>query len=358
MVSRSKVLAVLIPAVVMLLVIAAGSSVMARPGLWCPAATPCVATTAVKAEVGEEGWLGVEVQELTPELREVMGIEEGTEGVLVAGVTRNSPADKAGIMKGDVITFINSMAVKGTSELVNDVGKKKPGEIVTVVLTRDGRQKSLKVTLGRRQKTGEEETIFQTPKPRAPEKESPPEIERPPEGMPREESFPGLERLKLQFDRGRLGVDVVDLNSDLGSYFGTRKGVLVTQVLDGTAAEEAGIRAGDVIVAVDGKPVSNREELVKLLSDKEVGDKVRLSLLRKGKEMKLSATLEEGPFTAWFEGMRRKGSSVQGRYITPRVEQFKGNAELQRSMDELSRQVDKLREEIDRLKEDLKSKRK
>jgi hypothetical protein len=54
------------------LAMTAGSSVMARPGLWCSLATPCVAKSVEKAEPSERGWLGVEIQDLTPELREVL----------------------------------------------------------------------------------------------------------------------------------------------------------------------------------------------------------------------------------------------------------------------------------------------
>lgn len=358
MLSRSKVLAVLVPVAIVALVIAAGSSVMARPGLWCSLATPCAAKTMEKVASDQKGWLGVEIQELTPELREVMGIDEETEGVLVAGVTKNSPAEKAGIAKGDVIETLNSKAVEGTTELVNNVSRRKPGEVLTIVLMRDGRERTVRVTLGRRPRTTEEEFTILPPKPRGPGKEAVPEPETPEQRPPRSEFLPPLEHLRLEFDRGRLGVNVVDLNADLGGHFGTRKGVLVTDVVEGSAAEEAGIKAGDIIIAVDGKSVESREELVRVLGNRREGDKVELALLRKGKEMKLSATLEEGPFMAWVEGMRKKGSSIPQRYITPRVEEFKGNAELRRRMDELSRQMEELQKKLDKLSKDMGSEKK
>jgi serine protease Do len=357
MVLRSKALAVLILVAIVALGIAAGSSVMARPGLWCSLATPCVAKSVEKVEPSEKGWLGVEIQDLTPELREVLVLGEDAQGVLVAGVNEGSPAEGAGIGKGDVIVALDTKDIEDASGLVRMVSKRKPGETVTIAILRDGQKKAIKVTLGRRPKGAEEDFTIRLPKSKLPEEREGRDVEIPDIGLPNLESVAPLEHFKLEVDRGRLGVNVVDLNPDLGSYFRTTKGALVTEVLKDTAAEEAGIKAGDIIVKADGKPVENREELIRILSKREVGDKVELVVLRKGKEMKLSATLEEGPFMAWVQGMKKKGSSIPNRYITPRVERFKGNTELRRRLDDLSREMDALREKLDNLSEDLKAKK-
>ncbi|MCX5801193.1 MAG: PDZ domain-containing protein [Candidatus Eisenbacteria bacterium] len=323
MVLHSRALTVLVLVAVVALVIAAGSSVMARPVTRCSFATPCVAKSVEKVDSTPKGWLGVEIQDLTPELREVLELDEETEGVLVAGVSEGGPAEKAGIGKGDVIMSLDAKVVDGTPKLVAMVSKRKPGETVTVVLLRDGRKKTVKVTLG-------SEHL---------------------------ESLPSVEHLKFELNRGRLGVNVVDLNPDLGGYFGAAKGVLVTEVLEGTAAEDAGIKAGDIIISADGKRVESREGLLRILGKREVGDKVELVVLRKGRETKLGATLEEGSFMAWVRGVRKKGSSIPERYITPRVEKFKGNVELRRRLDDLSRQMEELRKKLDELNEDLKTQR-
>jgi serine protease Do len=357
MVLRSKALAVLVLVAVVALAIAAGSSVMARPGLWCSLATPCVAKSVEKVEPSENGWLGVEIQELTPELREVLELGEDTRGVLVAAVSEGSPADKAGIGKGDVIVALDTKDVEDTSGLVRLVSKRKPGDVVTIRILREGQKKAIKVTLGRQPKGAEEEFAIRLPKSKLPEEREGRDLEIPDNELPNLESLPPLEHFKLEVNRGRLGVNVVDLNPELGSYFGATKGALVTEVMKDTAAEEAGIKAGDVIVKADGKPVGNREELIRVLSKREVGDKVELVVLRKGKEMKLSATLEEGPFMAWVQGMKKKGSSIPNRYITPGVERFKGNTEVRRRIDDLSREMDALREKLDKLNEDLKGKK-
>jgi len=355
MVLRSKVLAMLVLVAIVALAMAAGSSVMARPGLWCSLATPCVAKSVEKAEPSERGWLGVEIQDLTPELREVLQLGEDTQGVLVAAVNEGSPADKAGVGKGDVIVTLDAKDVGDTSGLVGMLSKRNPGEIVRVGILRDGQKKAIKVTLGRRPKGAEENFTIRLPESRLPEEREGRDVEIPEIELPNLESLPLLEHFKLEVNRGRLGVNVVDLNPDLGGYFGTTKGALVTEVLKDTAAEEAGIKAGDIIVKADGKPVENRENLIRILSKREVGDKVGFLVLRKGKEIKLSATLEEGPFMAWVQGMKKKGSSIPNRYITPRVERFKGSAELRRRLDDLSREMDELREKLDKLNEDSKA---
>jgi serine protease Do len=355
MVLRSKALAVLILVAAVALVMSAGSNAMARSGLCCSLATPCVARSVEKVEASQKGWLGVEIQDLTPELREVMGLDEETEGVLVAKVNGGSPADKAGIAKGDVIIAVDANDVGDTSGLVGMVSKRKPGEVVRIEVIRDGEKKAIKVTLGRRSKEAEEDVVIRVPKSGTREEREGRDLEIPELELPNMESIPPLESFKLELNRGRLGVNVVDLNPDLAGYFATTKGALVTEVLKDTAAEEAGIKAGDVIVKADGKPVENREGLTRILSKREVGDKVELVVLRKGKEMKLSATLEEGPFMAWVQGMKKKGSSIPHRYITPRVESLKGTAELRRRMDDLSRQMEELRQKLSKLSEDLKA---
>ena len=319
--------------------------------------TPCAAQSMQKVETAPKGWLGVEVQDLTPELLEVLELDEDTEGVLVAGVVEGGPAEKAGILKGDVIVSLNAKPIEDASGLVASVGKAKPGETVTVALLRDGEKKTVRATLAKKPASVREDFENRVPEPKTPETTETPEIEVPEAAFPNLESLPSLEHFRLELNRGRLGVSIIDLNADLGSYFGSTKGALVTEVLKGTAAEEAGIKAGDVIVRADGKPVESKEDLIKILSKREVGEKVEIVVLRKGKDVKLSATLEEGPFVAMLRGIKKKGSSLPERYITPGVNRLRGNVELQRRLDDMSRQMDKLRKELDKLKEDLKSRR-
>src|SRR5438034_2734591 len=95
-------------------------------------------------------------------------------------------------------------------------------------------------------------------------------------------------------NRGRLGVRVETLSPELGDYFDAPggHGVLVLEVMKGTAAERAGVRAGDVITGVNGHAVGNASQLVDALGDRE--GRVSIELLRKGQRRTVEATLERG----------------------------------------------------------------
>ncbi len=298
---------------------------------------PCASASAEKHASTGKAWLGVAVQELSDELREVLDIDEEFTGLLVANVTEGSPADKAGMRHGDLIVSVSGREMETPDDLVKLVQSKKPGSEVVVALVRDGKKHKMTVLLGTAPAKTPKDTGIEMPDSRS----LPTEI------------MPPLRHLKLQVDRGYLGVNVLDLDEDLGGYFGVQKGVLVTEVLEGRAGEKAGMKAGDVITAVDGKKVADREELTGILQKKEEGEKVEVSLLRKGKPMRLPVTLEEGPFWAWMEGVGDKGAKFKEEFVMPRVGTLKRDADLERRMEELSKELEKLKEHLEKLDEEL-----
>jgi len=99
---------------------------------------------------GPRGFLGVELTALTPELRRHFGAEEGA-GVLVARVEPESPADRAGIRVGDVITRLDGEAVGSTLDVIRSIGGKDQGEIVAVELVRDGRVETVSAAVAERE---------------------------------------------------------------------------------------------------------------------------------------------------------------------------------------------------------------
>src|SRR5207249_2624530 len=102
-------------------------------------------------------------------------------------------------------------------------------------------------------------------------------------------------RTKGKVSRGYLGIELAEITPDLQEAFGltTDKGALVNSVRPGLPAEEAGVKRGDVIVAVDGKSVESTNEVVRLVSAKEPGSSVKLTVLRNGKESTLTAKLAD-----------------------------------------------------------------
>ena len=91
----------------------------------------------------------------------------------------------------------------------------------------------------------------------------------------------------------RLGVSVDPLTDQLASYFGAKDGLLVTSVTDGSAASRAGVKAGDVITAINGRPVTSRDDLVRQLRD-SAGDDITIGIVRDKKESSVTAKVEKG----------------------------------------------------------------
>lgn len=173
------------------------------------------------------GKLGVTIQGITPALAESLGLN-GTTGALVGDVEAGSPAAKAGIKSGDVITAINGESVKDSNVLRNEIAQLQPGTSVKITVLRDGKEQILDATLGALQAAGN------TPAAEA--------------GGDRAGAF-GLSVEPLTANRAReLGVEVTS-------------GLVVAAVTPGSRAASAGLQAGDVIAQVDKKPVTNGEDL-------------------------------------------------------------------------------------------------
>jgi len=201
------------------------------------------------------GWLGVVVQMVTPELAESFGLKEG-KGALVADVEKDSPADSAGIKKGDVILAYDGKEIKEMSELPLMVAQTSVEEEVAVTIVRDGKKINKKVTIG---KLKEEKTYAAA------------------EGA-------------MEKD---VGMEVSELTSELARRYGVvdTKGVLVTGVDEGSFADEAGIKEGDVIVEVNRTPVENLDAYNKAVKNALKEDKVLLLIKRAGTSLFVVITL-------------------------------------------------------------------
>jgi serine protease Do len=186
------------------------------------------------------GWLGVAIQNLTEDLSQSFGYK-GTDGVLVGDVTPDSPAEKAGMKQGDIITSLNGKDTPNMNELREAVASIAPGKTVKIDVFRDGERKTLTVTIG--------------------EQEA---------GMA---SATGHEPA----EKG-LGMTLKNLTPDLADQLNLSqtKGVVVTEVEALGAAARAGIRLGDVIISVQGKPVQNVAQFNQEIRKHDVKKGVRL----------------------------------------------------------------------------------
>jgi serine protease Do len=236
----------------------------------------------------ESGWLGVVIAEVTPEKAKELKLPV-VRGVLVMEVEQDGPAAKAGLKENDVITEYDGQTVEGTVQFRRLVRETPAGRTISLSVIRDGRSQKLTPELGRRSAFWEKK------------------MEKGMQGMmPGEQahvyafSMPDVGALGplpevLDWHTPLLGISAEDLRGQLGSYFGAPdgEGILVRDVRPGTPAEKAGLKAGDVITKVDGKPVKTLRELREQLRQKSDQKTVNLSVLRRGAEMTLPVTIEK-----------------------------------------------------------------
>jgi len=191
------------------------------------------------------GWLGVMIQKISTDLQEKLKLKEA-KGALVSDVTRGGPADKGGIKRGDVIVSFDGKEIKDMSELPYLVAATPVGKVVTVGVIRDGEPLDLSVTIGEL-KEGKEAEAAEEHKP-------------------------------------QLGMSVEEITPDLARNFGLSesKGLVVVQVEEGSAASDAGLRPGDVILEVDQKPVKDVNEFNRKVETYKAGDTVLFLIKRQG----------------------------------------------------------------------------
>ena len=217
-------------------------------------------------------WLGVGTQEVTAEKAKELKLS-AERGVVVGKVLEDSPAAKAGLKDGDVITEINGQRVEGTVQFRRMIHETPAGRALQLTISRDGHSQTIHATLGKMQESRKQ---WMSAMPQAFQFQ-----------MPEVTPMPGMPN--LEWDNGnflaggpRLGIDAEDISGQLGSYFGAPdgEGILVRDVNPGSAAENAGVKAGDVITSLNGERIHGVAELRSKLSAAGEGKTAKLGILR------------------------------------------------------------------------------
>ena len=212
------------------------------------------------------------------------------DGAEVTDVRSGSPASKAGFRSGDVIVEFDGERVRSAAQLTRLVRETPAGRTVKVGVTRDGKRVDLSVAPEDRPGALEQNLS---------EMEN--RLQRLPESAPnvvprfewRSEPFTVEPFGQFVWPGGtRLGVTVENLTDQLAGYFGAKEGVLVTEVTESSAAAKAGLKAGDVITAIGGKPVRDSSELARAVRDWKEGTDVAIGIVRDRKPQTLTARLE------------------------------------------------------------------
>ena len=174
------------------------------------------------------GWIGVQIQPVTTDIADGLGLK-GTEGALVAEPQADSPAAKAGILSGDVITDVNGHAVKDAHDLARQIGSMTPGTTAKLTVWRKGDEKSFSLTLG--------------------------EV---PQGREARAARPDFDAAGASLPK--LGLSLAPAGEIAGSG---SEGVVVTEVDPDGLASEHGLKSGDVILEVGGTKVANAADVRK-----------------------------------------------------------------------------------------------
>jgi serine protease Do len=203
------------------------------------------------------GRIGVGVQPVSAEQAKSLGLAS-THGALVGSVDPSGPAQAAGLRQGDVIVSVNGTRIEGTRELVGQVSQLTPGSTATLSVWRNGAERKLSVTVG----VQSSQVASESPRARQPQQQP-------------------------QQSRPRLGVAVRPLTADEQQEASLPGGVVVQQA--GGPAAAAGIQAGDIIVAVDGKLIRGVQQLKQMIA--QADDSVSLTVVRDGEEASVTVNL-------------------------------------------------------------------
>jgi serine protease Do len=190
-------------------------------------------------------YIGIRMQDLTPEMAKSLGKNAPEKGALVAAVEPGSPADKAGAKPGDVIVALNGKGVDGSKAVQLTIYGGKVGQKVDATVWRDG------------------QTVHLTPT----------TAELP--GDERQASRDGANGGgSNNAQKAKLGLGLSSMTPTLAERIGVDpkiRGAVITSVRDGSPAQEAGLQQGDVIVEVDRKPVQSADDAVKTLANERAG---------------------------------------------------------------------------------------
>jgi serine protease Do len=197
----------------------------------------------------ERGYLGILPQDLTPALAKAMNTNQ-TNGALIGDVTPNSPASKAGLKQGDIVTALNGEPIASANQLRLKIGLMEPNATVTLQVMRDAKSQDVPVTLG---------------------------------------DFPSKEeQASLQGDKSEgttNGISVENLTTDIAQQLNvptSTKGVVVDQVSAASKAADSGLERGDVIEQVNHQPVKNIQDFNQAMNQVKPDQSVLFLVNRQG----------------------------------------------------------------------------
>lgn len=201
------------------------------------------------------GWLGVSIQDVTPELAEYYGLKEDR-GALVGDVFEGDPADQAGIKAKDVIIEVNGKGIQDSRDLSRVIAEVPVGNEVVVKVIRDGSEKTFSIKIAERTEDRE------------------------------------VQAMKGSAEQTALGMTVSSITPEIARHYGLSEseGVVVVAVDEESPAAEAEVEEGDLILEIDHKPVKTLDEYERLVNEVKTGQTVSLLVKRRNGLVALNLT--------------------------------------------------------------------
>jgi serine protease Do len=255
---------------------------MTASGAFAQASTRATPRARAAASVNNSPYLGIGVQDIDADRAKALNLRE-VRGVEVTSVANESPAAKAGIKDGDVILEFNGQPVEGGEQLARFVRETPVGRQVKIGISRNGAVQTVTATVEARKSVMiPGDGTWTMPEVRVPNVPMPP--------MPPME-IPNFYSMYQSPVLGIMG-EALGQQQQLAEFFGVQDGVLVKAVTHNSAAEKAGIKAGDVIVKIDDTKVSTSREISSALRAARSKKTINITVVRNKKELTLPVTLE------------------------------------------------------------------
>jgi serine protease Do len=286
-------------------------------------------------------FLGIYPADIDDDDREALDYKEG-DGVLVEDVVKGEPAEKAGLEAGDIIIKIADDKIGSTKDLGKALKKHKPGDKVNVLFVRDGKEKDVKLELGKRPK------------------------------IPAIPKIPKMPKMQVRHyeNGGYLGIEIAEIKEQLHEYFEVKKGVLIEKVQEGTPAEKAGLKAGDVITKIEDCETSDVNELIESVRKHEPGSEVTVYYVRKGKKNEVKVKLSEAKqtfITKYSDKSNYEEQLIDTEAIRECVIEALENVDIEfedaeesfrEGMEQMKQEMEKMKIELEKMKQEMEAEKK
>lgn len=317
---------------------------------WLALAVVLVVGAGAVPAMANGGYLGVQLQKADDLLLEAFDLDGSEGGILVTEIVDDSPAEQAGLRRGDLILRLQGKDVDDVEGFTRSVRALDPGDEIELAYLRKGKRETVKVKLGEREERlatrGNGRSFW---------------VDRLDDD--------GAADLRIFHRGGHLGVRVEAVDKELGRYFKTDTGLLVLDVIEDSGAEKAGIQVGDVIVQAGKDEIAELDDVFDAMEDLEEGDTIEVVVVRDGKKETVQVEVQDTEPTFLSRNLQgfprafgNRGNHQGMEFFfrpdgqrAPRVRtELRGmdREELREEMDKLQDEMQKLRKELEEMRGD------